>query len=256
MRKELIVFLLLWLSLVSVTAQEIQLQEIAALDQVYGDRQESEGLLSMNDLGIEFGYAVYETVITVEAGQPVLEVENVRDYASVYVDHKLQGWITDHRKKITLNVPAGKYRLRLYAENIGRITYGPEILDNSKGLFGGITLEGAEIGNWKMTPLLVRDCKVNELAFTERQSDGMPCFYRGGFEVKAPVDTFFDLSGWGMGEVWVNGHYLGSYWENISQQTIPVPASVQMKGRNHVVVFELKDNGKKAIRLSDKAIFN
>ena len=32
------------------------MQEVAALEQVYGDVQESEGLLPMNELGIEFGY--------------------------------------------------------------------------------------------------------------------------------------------------------------------------------------------------------
>ena len=36
------------------------MQEVAALEQVYGDVQESEGLLPMNELGIEFGYALYE----------------------------------------------------------------------------------------------------------------------------------------------------------------------------------------------------
>ena len=256
MCKMQLIYLLLWLPALSVTAQEIPMREVAALTQVYGESQESDGLLSMNDLGIEFGYALYEAEIIVDTEQPILIVENVRDYASVYVAGKLQGYVTDAQKKVTLNIPAGKHRLQLYAENIGRITYGPEILDNSKGLFGSIALEGGEIGDWKMTPLLVRDCTINELSFAAQQSDGTPCFYRGNFEVSNPKDTFLDISGWGMGEVWVNGHYLGSYWENISQQTIPVPASVQTEGINSVVIFELKDNGKRTLYLSDKAVFN
>lgn len=77
-----------------------------------------------------------------------------------------QGWITDNQKNIKLTVSTGTHHLQLYAENIGRITYGPEILDNSKGLFGSITLEDVEIENWKMTPLLIRDCDVEELQFT------------------------------------------------------------------------------------------
>jgi len=40
--------------------------------------------------------------------------------------------------------------LRIYAENIGRITYGPEILDNLKGLFGRITLDGEALSGWKI----------------------------------------------------------------------------------------------------------
>ena len=53
------------------------MQEVAALEQVYGDVQESEGLLPMNELGIEFGYALYEAEITVEDVDPILAVENM-----------------------------------------------------------------------------------------------------------------------------------------------------------------------------------
>ena len=149
------------------------MQEVAALEQVYGDVQESEGLLPMNELGIEFGYALYEAEITVEDVDPILAVENIRDYASVYVDGRLQGWITDNQKNIKLTVSTGTHHLQLYAENIGRITYGPEILDNSKGLFGSITL-----------------------------------------------------------------------------------AAILAKGINRVVVFELKNNCRQVVRLSEKAIFD
>ena len=85
------------------------MQEVAALEQVYGDVQESEGLLPMNELGIEFGYALYEAEITVEGVDPILAVENIRDYASVYVDGKLQGWITDNQKNIKLTVSTGTH---------------------------------------------------------------------------------------------------------------------------------------------------
>ena len=136
MRRELFICCLFCLSLLTLSAQEIPMQEVAALEQVYGDVQESEGLLPMNELGIEFGYALYEAEITVEGVAPILAVENIRDYASVYVDGRLQGWITDNQKNIKLTVSTGTHHLQLYAENIGRITYGPEILDNSKGLFG------------------------------------------------------------------------------------------------------------------------
>ena len=38
------------------------MQEVAALEQVYGDVQESEGLLPMNELGIEFGLAIIRCI--------------------------------------------------------------------------------------------------------------------------------------------------------------------------------------------------
>lgn len=244
------------LFMTSVSAQEIQMSETASLEQIYGELQEAQELLPMNELGIEFGYTLYETTVTAEEENPVLTLENVRDYASVYVDGRLQGWITEEKKTIALQMSAGEHTLQLYAENIGRITYGPEILDNSKGLFGSITLSGTEIENWKMIPLAVRECSVGELTFTPQANGGIPCFYKGLFTVETPAETYLDVSGWGMGEVWVNGHYAGSYWEQNAQQSIQLPADILQKGTNSLIVFELKSNGKRIMRLSDKAIFN
>ena len=244
------------LFMTSVSAQEIQMSETASLEQIYGEVQEAQELLPMNELGIEFGYALYETTVTAGEKNPVLALENVRDYASVYVDGRLQGWITEEKKTIALQMSAGEHTLQLYAENIGRITYGPEILDNSKGLFGSITLSGTEIENWKMIPLAVRECSVGELTFTPQANGGIPCFYKGLFTVETPAETYLDVSGWGMGEVWVNGHYAGSYWEQNAQQSIQLPADILQKGTNSLIVFELKSNGKRIMRLSVKAIFN
>ena len=52
-------FILSLLFLTSVSAQEIQMSETASLEQIYGEVQEAEELLPMNELGIEFGYALY-----------------------------------------------------------------------------------------------------------------------------------------------------------------------------------------------------
>lgn len=217
--KNIILFLSL-LSITTVSAQDIQMSETASLEQIYGEALEAKDLLPMNELGIEFGYALYEAKVIIEEKKTVLSVDNVRDYTSVYVDGKLQGWMTEERKSITLQVPAGSHTIQLYAENIGRITYGPEMLDNSKGLFGNITLSDTKIENWRMIPLLVRDCEVHGLTFTPGKNNNLPCFYKGIFTIEDLKETYLDVSGWGMGEVWVNGHYLGSYWERNAQQSI------------------------------------
>ena len=69
--------------------------------------------------------------------------------------------MTDSRKTLTLHAEAGSHALQLYVENIGRITYGPEILDNSKGLFGSVRLGGEEVAGWRITPLEVRDADTD-----------------------------------------------------------------------------------------------
>ena len=204
------------------SAQEIQITERGTLEQVYSDVTESETLLPFNDLNIEFGYVLYETEVEVETEDAVLVLENVRDYAVVYLNDELQGTITDNNKKLTLNVNPGKYTLSLYAENIGRITYGPEILDNSKGLFGNISLDDAEVENWTMIPLEVKTCDVKNLQFQEQNTNRTPAFYRGHFEIDKPEDIYLNITGWGMGEAWVNGNYVGSYWEEEKQQSIQI----------------------------------
>ena len=211
--------------------------------------------MSMNELGMDFGYVLYEAAISADVEENKLELENVRDFAAVYVDDRLVGKLTDENKSISFKTTLGEHRLKLYAENIGRITYGPEILDNSKGLFGKALLNGTVIDNWKMTPLEVRDCQVDELQFSACEETATPGFYRGTFQQEAPGEVHLDISAWGMGEVWVNGQYAGSYWSESTQQSVPVSASALREGKNQIVIFELKSIGTQVVRLSDTPIF-
>ena len=59
-----------------------------------------------------------------------------------------------------------------------------------------------------MTPLEIKECDVAGITFKEGTSS-IPCFRKGGVTVSNPAqETFLDVSGWGMGEVWMNGQYL------------------------------------------------
>ncbi len=185
----------------------------------------------------------------------ILSVENVRDYAAVYIDTRLQGGLTDEKKDLSFQLSPGRHLLQIYVENIGRITYGPEILDNSKGLFGTVTFNEEEIEDWNMIPLQIKDCEINRLNFTPIIPTEKPCFYKGRFSLETLRETQLNVSGWGMGEVWINGTYMGTYWEEYPQQSIQIPAEVLVKGENEVVVFELKNNGVQTMSLSDKVVF-
>jgi len=235
--------------------QQIELTETGSLEQVYGEITESESLLPFNDLYIEFGYVLYQAEITVESEDAVLEIENVRDYAVVYLDNMLQGTLSDNNKRLVLDAQPGKHILRIYTENIGRITYGPEILDNSKGLFGSIEIDGQAIENWTIIPLLIRDCDTAGLQFQSNGKNELPSFHRGIFNIENPKDTYLDITGWGMGEVWVNGHYMGSYWEEEKQQSIQVPQQNLLEGTNVIVIFELKNNYMKSAKLTNEPVF-
>lgn len=255
MKRYLLSAACLWLSSVVSFSQEIQMTAFAPLNLISGEVFESPELMSMNDMGIDFGYALYETEINVEEENPVLEVENVRDYATVYLNGKLQGELTDGRKELALNATPATYKLQIYAENIGRITYGPEILDNSKGLFGHISLNDAAIENWKMMPLLVKEASIEGLTFGSNKEGESPCFHKGTFEIVTPKDCYINIKGWGMGELWVNGEYQGSYWEENAAQSVEIPASALKQGKNEVVLFELKNNDRQSVSLSDGPVY-
>lgn len=246
----------LCLAVSAARAQQIVMNECAPLVQVYGDASESDEPLPMNDIGVESGYVLYEAPIDLRGEEAVLELEHVRDYAAVYVDGAFQGTVTDSRKTLALRADAGVRTLRLYVENIGRITYGPEILDNSKGIFGSVSVDGEPITDWKMTPLGVREGDPDALAFAPIAEFAAPCFRRGSFDLSAAGDVYLDVSGWGMGEVWINGSYLGSYWDEEKQQSIRIPSEILTQKSNRIVVFDITNNDPGAVmRLCDKPVF-
>lgn len=253
--KRVVLLILVALFHIQLIGQEIVLDKKATLEQVYQETFESENMLPMNDMNVEYGYVLYQTEITTESNNAELELENVRDYAVVYVDGKLQGTLSNNQKKIQLETSTGKHKLQLYVENIGRITYGPEILDNSKGLFGNITLDGGDIENWTMITLNIKDFPLENLTFQNGIQDELPCFHEGTFNVSSLEKFYLDISGWGMGEVWINNKYMGSYWEQEKQQSIQIQSDNLVLGENKIVVFELKNNQQKTMKLTNKPIF-
>ncbi|MCC6839064.1 MAG: hypothetical protein IT230_02780, partial [Flavobacteriales bacterium] len=64
-------------------------------------------------------------------------------------------------------------------------------------------------------------------------------FFRGTFTLKKTGDTYIDLSGYGKGMAYLNGHNLGRYWNIGPQQRLYCPASWLKEGANELVVFDL-----------------
>ena len=84
--KLFLLWALLLLPVGPAAAQEIKMSQTAPLEQVYGETVEDDALLPMNELDMDFGYALYETTVDVEEENPTLTIENERDYAVVYAD--------------------------------------------------------------------------------------------------------------------------------------------------------------------------
>ncbi|KJY26948.1 beta-galactosidase [Streptomyces sp. NRRL S-495] len=194
--------------------------------------------LTMEELAQDFGFVLYETVLPT-AGPVLLEVEQVRDRAQVFVDGQPVGVLEreNHEHALAFTAPAAGSTLAVLVENQGRVNYGPGIHDR-KGLLGQVLLDGAEPAEWSCRPLPLSSLADVPFAAGARTPVG-PAFHRGRFEVAEPADTFLHLEGWTKGNAWVNGFPLGRYWSRGPQRSLYVPAPVLRAGTNEVVVLEL-----------------
>ena len=69
-------------------------------------------------------------------------------------------------------------------------------------------------------------------------------------------DTFLDMSTWGKGMVWVNGHAMGRFWEIGPQQTLFMPGCWLKKGVNEIIVLDLKGPEKAMVKGLKKPILD
>jgi len=204
--------------------------------------------LTFEQMGQGYGYVLY----TRHFNQPIsgtLSVPGLRDYAVVYVNDEKVGVLNRNAKTYTMEIDAPfNSTLRILVENMGRINYGSEIVHNNKGIIGPVTIDGNEItGGWRMfglpmseAPLTAKTGGSTYVANSEKAAElkGCPVVCEGSFELSETGDTFLDMSAWGKGIVFVNGHNLGRYWQVGPQQTLYVPGCWLNKGRNVIVVFE------------------
>ncbi|MFI8810468.1 MULTISPECIES: glycoside hydrolase family 35 protein [unclassified Streptomyces] len=205
---------------------------------VLGDAVGSRTPLTMEQLGQDFGFVLYETVLPA-AGPVLLEVEQVRDRAQVCLDGGPVGVLEreNHEHALAFTVPRAGSVLSLLVENQGRVNYGTGIHDR-KGLPGGVTLDGEELTGWTNRPLPLTSLDALRFAPTTTAPTG-PAFHRGTFELTETADTFLHLDGWTKGNVWINGFALGRYWSRGPQRSLYVPAPVLRRGTNDIVVLEL-----------------
>jgi len=220
----------------AVSLGEVRLSEAGSVFGMLGSGVSAARPLPFEELGQAYGYVLYRSEV-VGGGAGVLRVDGLRDFGVVFANGHKVG-VLDRRLRqdsLMLELPAGKVRLDIFVENLGRINFGPYLLKNTKGIVGKVEWKGKEVTGWKMFSMPFATVDGLELHGGE---DG-PVVRRGSFELGAPADTYFDMRKWGKGCVWVNGHNLGRYWRVGPQQTVYVPAEWLKKGKNEVVVLEL-----------------
>lgn len=205
--------------------------------------------MTFEQLNQGYGYVLYTT----HFNQPLkgmLNVDGLRDYAVVYVDGKKTGELNRYYKdySIEIDIPFNS-TLQILVENWGRINYGEEIINNTKGIISAVKIDDIEIdGEWKMFGLPM-DRQPDLEKWSKRlvtindgknniQLKDKPVIYEGTFILDKVGDTFLDMKNWGKGIVFVNGRNIGRYWQAGPQQTLYIPGVWLKEGENKIVIFE------------------
>ncbi|MDR6464212.1 beta-galactosidase [Chryseobacterium sediminis] len=199
----------------------------------------SDKPLTFEDLNIGNGYVLYRRTFDNDT-KGKLEIKGLRDYANIYINGRWEGELNRVNKKYDLDIEIKSGdRLEILVENMGRINYGAEIVNNLKGIISPVKINGTEIsGNWEMLPMPFDTFPKH----TFKQKDiaaHSPVIQEAEFTLDETGDTFLDMRNFGKGIVFINGKNAGRYWSTAGpQQTLYIPGVWLKKGRNLIQIFE------------------
>ncbi len=192
----------------------------------------------MEFLGQNYGFILYRKQMSgPQKGK--LTINGLHDRAQVFLDGIALGILERNLpgRTIRVDVPEGGGRLDILVENMGRVNFGPALMDR-KGILDGVFFNGSQLFEWEAWCLPLEDLSSIKYLPVSEASSG-PAFYRATFEVNQPLDTFLKLPGWTKGVAWINGFNLGRYWRIGPQRSLYVPAPLLKAGSNELVIFEL-----------------
>ena len=207
----------------------------------------------MEDIGQYYGYTLYSTVLTGPTDPKELIFDAVHDRAVVYLNGEYQGYFERNRHADKIEIGLGKgetARLDILCENMGRVNYGPKIMDR-KGL-RGIRFGLQYHFGWDMVPLPMDD--LSKIPFRPVcGAETVASFFRGQLDIDGtPKDTFIRLDGFHKGVVFVNGFNLGRYYNDAGpQKTLYCPAPMLKSGTNEIIVFESDRTEEEVIEFTD-----
>jgi len=142
---------------------------------------------------------------------------------------------------------------------MGHINYGAVIDKDRKGIIGNVLFDSEgevnDLTNWRAYLFPLNEEQLSDLAFRKEKAE-LPAFYQARFTLEKTGDTFLDMSTWGKGVVWINGHNLGRYWRIGPAQTLYVPAPWLKIGENEIIVLELLEIEKTRIQGLSKPILD
>lgn len=240
----------------AISIPSVNFSQVTGLFDMLPAPKSSPNPLTFEDLNQAYGYVLYRTTLK-DTVSGTLKIKDLRDYGIVFINGKRVGTLDRrlYQDSLQLSVPKTGSTLDILVENSGRINFGPYLLKNKKGITEKVTLNDKELMGWKMYGFPFEN--IGHIAFktTEPAAD-VPVLRKGSFDLQTLGDTYLDMSSWGKGVIWVNGHNLGRYWEIGPQQTVYLPVEWLKQGKNEIVVLELLKPQQAELKGLDKPILN
>jgi beta-galactosidase len=224
-----------------ITFAPVEIENVAPIFDNLPDPLSAETPPNMESCNQGYGCILYRTTLPAGAAT-TLEAAAIHDFGYVYLDGKRIG-ILDRRNataKLPLPARASESRLDILVEPMGRINFGPEMADH-KGLIAPVKLGGIALTGWEVYNLPLDQKMLSGLKFTHtKPAPDTAGFWWGHFNLAQVGDTFLDLRGWGKGDVWVNDHCLGRFWDIGPTQTTYAPGCWLHSGENEIVIFDVE----------------
>lgn len=238
-------------SIVAIPADRFRFTESAELFKNLPSPVNESFPRSMEHFGQTLGGAILYRTNVAGLGGGKLTIVEPRDYAIVYLDGRKIGVLDRRLDQTSLDLPdvapGGEGRLDILVWALGRINYGPRLLDR-KGITERVELKHLTLSTWQVFPMPFTYAEVGAMNYQSVDPAG-PAVHRGSFDLKECEigDTFLDLSQWSIGCVWVNGYNLGRFWNIGPQQTLYCPGCWLRPGGNEIIVLDLESGGRQPI---------
>jgi beta-galactosidase len=220
-----------------------ELKESASLFANLPAAHHTENIQPMENFDQGWGRILYRTKLTASAVKQKMIITELHDWATVFINGKAIGKLDRRKGDNTIEIPAlaKDAQLDILVEATGRVNYGKAILDN-KGITEKVALTNGTtttiLKNWQVYNFPVDYTFQKNVKYTAATTKG-PGWHKGSFNLTQTGDTFLDMSTWGKGMVWVNGHNLGRFWKIGPQQTLFVPGAWLQKGKNEIIVLDV-----------------
>lgn len=232
-----------------ISLPEIRFTETAAVMKNLPPAKFSENIQSMEMFDQGWGRIIYQTKLPAAVAGGKLVMKDVHDWALVFINGVKIGKLDRRRNETEVKLPDCKAgdRLDILVEAMGRVNYGEAVIDR-KGITQSVTMvpsagTATELKGWNVYNLAEDYPIKSQLHYQSTPVSG-PAWYRATVQVDQLGDTYLDMSAWGKGMVWVNGHNLGRYWKLGPQQTMYLPGCWLKKGANEIIVLDLEGPSK------------